>query len=437
MTRMTPAGTPRIVILGAGFAGLYLALSLAKALRRARVTAEVTLLDRNNYFLFSPLLHEATVGMVEMRHVAHPVRQCLRGTDIRFHETAVQAVDLDARTVRAEQGDYPYDVLVLALGSVTNYFGNDRFARYSFPMKTLGEAFRLRNHLLSVLELACEARDEETRRRLLTIMVAGAGFTGLETATELCDFLQDVLPEQYPRLSPAGVRLLVVDALPGLQVPSNPALAQRVLRLLRRKGIETRFNTPVRDAGPGWVELADGERIAAGTLVWTAGVRANPIVSALPLDKGSMQRLLVSPTLQVPGRPDVFALGDCACFTPEGGTPLIPTAQVANQQAPVAAENIVRRLTGQPEQPFVYHHMGELASLGLFNAVAEIGPLRLSGFPAWWVWRTVYLYKMPWWTKRARIAADWALDFLFARDTSRVEVDPCPACPARGLEDRP
>lgn len=423
---------PRIVILGAGFGGLYLAIHLMRRLRRARQQAEVILIDRNNYFLFSPLLHEVTVEMVEMHHVVHPVRQFLRKTPVKFLEAGVDGIDLSSRIIRTTRGEVTYDYLVLALGSVTSYFGMETVARFSFPLKTLGEAFRLRNHVISMFEAASATEDAEQRRRMLTFVQVGAGFTGIETITELRDFVYESFARDYAPELVAAARFILVDGLPGLQVPTNPKLAQYVLRLLRGKGIDVHFKTQVKDAGLGWVEFADGERIATNTLIWTAGVMANPVIAALRVEQGPLKRLKVRDTLQLLEYPEVLALGDCACFLDNEGKPLPMTAQVANQQAPVGADNLVRMLTEKPLRLFRYRRLGELASLGTYNAIADLGKVQLRGILAWWIWRSIYLVKMPWWADRFRIAADWTLDLFFPRDTSRIEVGPCPECPLHG-----
>ena len=425
---LTDSTTKRIVILGAGFGGLYTALRLAKRLRRAKQLVDITLIDRNNYFLFSPLLHEVIPAMVEMHHVVHPIRHALAHSPVRFHETEVQHVDLVRKSVQTTIGDFSYDYLVLALGSVTNFFSQDALAQHAFPLKTLVHAVRLRNHLLTMLEAASNTADRAERRRLLTVVQVGAGFTGLETITEIHDFLHAALRRDYPQLEADDLRLLLIDALPALTAPSDGKLADYTMRLLSRKGIESRFTTSVSDAGAGWVTLSTGERLETNTLIWSAGVTANPIVRTLPVEHGSGLRLTVLPSLQLPAFPEVFALGDAALVL-EHGLPLPTTAQVANQQAPVVADNLLALLQGKPTRAFKFQRLGELASLGAYHAIAEMGPLRFHGWLAWWIWRTVYLLKMPWWEARVHIAADWTLDLFFPRDTSRIDLGPCAQCP--------
>jgi NADH dehydrogenase len=413
----------RIVILGAGFGGLYTALRLAKRFRRAIGAVEITLIDRNNYFLFTPLLHEVIPNTLEMHHVAQPVRHFFARLPVRFYATEVQQVDFPGKTVRTAMGYFPYDYLVLALGSETNFFGNAALACHAFPMKTIEHAARLRNHLLAMLEAASQTSDRDERRRLLTVVQVGAGFTGLETITEVHDFLRAAIRVDYPMIAPEDLRLLLIDGLPALPMPTDARQARYTMRILLRKGIDVRFNTLLADAGPGWVTFANGERIETSTLIWAAGVTTNTLLGDLPVEKGSGRRLKVLPTLQLPQFPEVFALGDCA-LSLEASTPLPTTAQVANQQAPVVADNLAALLAGRPLRVFQFHHLGQLASLGACHAIVEIGPFRLQGMLAWCLWRLVYLLKQPGWETRIRIAADWILGFFFPRDTSRIEVAP-------------
>jgi len=421
------SGRPRIIILGAGFGGLYLVRYLVKKLARACLATQITLIDRNNYFFFIPLLHEALVRRVDMLHILHPIRQSLRRLPVFFQETEVEGIDLTERTVRTQQGLLTYDYLVLALGSVTNYFHHPNFARYSFSMKSPDDAYLLRNHIITMFKTASESSDALRRRQLLTFVLIGAGYTGQETVTELHDLIHASLLRDYPAIRPEEIRLLLVDGHPDLPVPPHRGLARQALRVLRRKGIEVRFNTRAKDAGPGWVEFADGERVETDTLIWATGVQANPLVANLPAEKGSMGRLLVLPTLQLPDYPEVFVLGDCACFITKDHPPLPPTAQVANQQAVMAADNLVRLLAGRAPAPFHYHQKVELATLGPYHGVAEIGSLHLHGFLAWMAINAVYLYILPCWRERARIAADWAVNLFFPPDTTHIRAESCPA----------
>lgn len=421
---MTHDSTSKILILGAGFGGLYLVRRLARGLARARLRAEITLVDRNNYSLFIPLLHEAMVERVEMHHILHPIRQTLRRLPVTFRETEVEGIDLAARQVHTRAGILSYDYLVLALGSVANYFGNEHFARYSLPMKTPDDAYRLRSHVIDTFRQAAEATDPERRRQLLTFVIVGAGYTGQEVATELHDLIHASLLRDYPEIHPDEVRLIVVDGHPGLPVPPNKGLARHALHVLQRKGIELRFNTRAKDAGPGWVELGD-ERIPTGSLIWTSGVQANPVAASLPGEKGSMGRLPVLPTLQLPGHPEVFVIGDNA-YLKAGEHALLPTAQVAGQEGTATADNLLRLLQGDALRPFQYHQKVEIETLGSYDAVTEVGKLHFHGVLGWLILNVIYLYIQYCWRERFRIASDWTLNLFFPPDTYRVKSESSP-----------
>lgn len=420
-----------ILVLGAGFGGLYMARKLAAKIKHISRNVTITLLDQHNYFLFSPLLHEVIVEMVEMHHVVHPVRHTLQGLSVRFHETPILKIELENKTVITGMGNFSYDYLVIALGSVTQYFGMEDVRRNSFELKNISHAVRLRNHILSMLESASNTSDMDEQKRLLTFVQIGAGYTGLETITEIRDFIHNCLRHDYQEIDKSLLRFILVDALPTLPIPMHQYLTNSTIAHLNSKGISLKLNTPVHKAGRGWVEFNNGEVISTSTLIWTAGVVAHPVLADLPVEKGSMQRLKATDTLQLPAYPEVFTLGDCALVTADDNKPLPPSAQVVNQQASLVANNLSSILQGLPIRKFRFKHLGELASLGEFNAIAELGPLRLSGFLAWWIWRTIYLFKMPWWNDRVQIAIDWTLDLIMRRNTARIDFgQSCPQCMA-------
>lgn len=411
----------QIVILGAGFGGLFTALHLEKRLRWER-SVKILLLDQQNYHLFLPLLHEVASGGIEPRHVVWPLRSLVGKTRVAFERREVRSIDLERRKVLTDQGAVGYDYLVIALGSTTNFFALEGAKENAFPFRTLKDAVRLRNHLLEMFERADLERDPGRRRRLLTFVLVGAGCTGVELAAELYDLIQRRLARYYPNLDGGEVRLIVVEAAGRIIPCVSDRLANLGLEKLRRKGIEIRFHTPVVRLSHGAVELADGEIIPAETIIWTAGVRANPIVEVLPVEKDKLGRVIVGEDLGLPPFPGVFAIGDCAsCWDPHREIPLPPTAQVAVQQARWVARNIVRDLRGRGQEPFVYRHAGDLVSLGTGDGVGEIAGLEVSGFLAWLLRRFVLLAKLIGWKNRILIALDWLLGSLFAKDPLALE----------------
>lgn len=411
----------QVVILGAGFGGLYAGLHLERALRRER-SVRIVLLDKENYHLFVPMLHEITSGGVEPRHVVRPLRPLFRNTRVDFRRAEVRWIDLEGRRILTTHSALRYDYLVIALGSTTNFFGIDSAAETAFTLKSLKDAVRLRNHLLEMFERADLEQDPERRRRLLTFCLVGAGCTGVELATELQDLIQKTLLRNYPRLDGRDVHLVLPEASGRIIPCVSNRLAWLGLDKLRRKGIEVRLHAPVIAVSEGAVTLADGKVLPTETVVWTAGVKANPVVEGLPVEKDKLGRVIVDEYLELPQFPGVFALGDCAhCWDPRLQAPLPPTAQVAVRQARAVADNIARALRGQAKRPFVYRHQGDLVSLGSGDGVGEIGGIAFSGLPAWLLWRAVFLGKLVGWKNRIRVALDWIVGALFERDISKLE----------------
>lgn len=337
----------RIVILGAGFGGLYTARHLEKALRGTE-TAEVVLIDRHNFHLFTPMLHEITAGKIEPRHVVWPVRLLGRRWQLTFLERQIEAIDFDRGRVLTDRGPERYDVLVLALGSVTNFYGLDP-PPHLFEFKELRDAVRLRNHLIKCFEKAEQETDATRRRTLLTFILAGGGCTGVELAAEIHDFIFTSLIRFYRQIDPSEIRILLLEATRRIIPCVGESLAELALEKLRQKRVEVQLETPVAELLSEGCVLSTGEKIRADTVIWTAGVRANPVIEALPVGKDHLGRVKVNNHLQLPDHPEVYVLGDCAHFEDAAsGHALPPTAQVAIQQARVVAINLARRLQGKP-----------------------------------------------------------------------------------------
>jgi NADH dehydrogenase len=411
----------RIVILGAGFGGLTTALTLERAVPRD-AGVDVLLLDAHNFHLFSPMLHEVTSGSVEPRHVVWPIRGLGRRTRFTFERRQVRAIDLNAGKVVTDRDEIGYEYLVIALGSTTNYYGVRGAAERTFAFKTLPDAVRLRNHILEMFEQAVEEGDAERRRRLLTFVLVGAGCTGVELATELHELARRTLVRHYPRLATGEVRIVLAEATGRIIPCVSDQLAALGLTKLREKGIEVRLHLPVVGVGEGLVEFQDGEALTTDTVIWTAGVKAAPVVEALPVEKDKLGRVLVNEYLEIPTCPGVFAIGDAAHSRDSRlQDALPPTAQVAVQQACAVANNIARDLRGRAKAPFAYRHRGDLVSLGIGDGVGEIAGLAFSGLPAWLLWRSVFLAKLVGWKNRIRVALDWLVGAFFERDVAKLE----------------
>ena len=418
---MPEASNSRILILGGGFGGLYAALHLQRLLRK-RPDVEVMLVNRENFFSFTPMLHEVAASDIDLTHIVNPVRKLL--DRVRFFVGEVEHVDLEARFVRVTHGsgsdrhhhDLDYGQLVIALGCTTNFYGLPGLADHALSMKSLGDAIALRNRLIASLEEAdteCSARAGR-RRTLTTVVVAGGGFAGVETLGAVNDFARGAL-RFYPNLAAADLRMVLVHSGAEILPELDPRLGAYARDKLVERGVEVRLGVRVRSASEDRVELSDGESIATRTLVWTAGTSPHPLLATLPCKKEA-GRLLVDDRLELPEWPGVWALGDCAWVPDPSGRPYPPTAQHALRQGRVIAENVVAHLDGRSKHPFVFRALGQLASIGRRAGVAQILGLRFSGFSAWWLWRMIYLAKLPRAEKKLRVLLDWTLDLVFSKD---------------------
>ncbi len=413
------ADPPRVVILGGGFAGTAVARRLEQIFHR-RSDVDITLVDRENFSLFTPLLPEVPSGALEPKHIVSPLRALLRRTIVRQAE--VRSIDLANRTVLAAHCPmcriYPlaYDHLVLALGSVTNFFGLPGVPTHALTMKSLGDAAALHAHVIDKFEHADMEPDPFVRRELLTFVVAGGGFAGVETAAELNDFIRGA-GRYYPAVRREEVRVVLVDPGPRILPEVSESLSAYALNMLRRRGVEVVLKTRIEGCAETRVRLSNGGEIPSRTLIWTAGIAPNPLLAALDLPRTSGGKVEVDETLQVKGHPGLWALGDCALvLNGATGRPCPPTAQHAIRQGRRVAENISVVIRGHAPKPFRYSPLGVLAGLGRRSAVAEILGFKFSGFFAWWLWRTVYLLKLPGFERKVRVALDWTLDLFFPRD---------------------
>ena len=410
--------TKRILILGSGFGGLYTALHLEKKLRRYS-DVELTLVNRENFFLFTPMLHEVAAGDLDVTHIVNPVRKLLRRT--HFFNGDIKRIDLGERRVIVAHADDNhdhelfYDYLVLALGSVTNFYNLPGLAENALTMKSLSDAIRLRSRLIKNLEEADFECACEDRSRLLTVVVAGGGFAGVETIASVNDFVREAI-EFYPKLSEKELRIVLIEATKVILPELGPQLGAYARKKLAGRGVQFLMNTAVKSVSNDEVNLNDGTSLKTNMLVWTAGVSPNPLLDMLDCSK-ERGRLVTNEFLEVTDYPGVWALGDCAAVPdPTTGKSCPPTAQHAIRQGKVVAENIFAAISGGRRRRFEFKTIGALASIGKRTGVARIMGVNFSGFIAWWLWRTIYLSKLPRFEKKVRVALDWFLDLLFSKD---------------------
>jgi NADH dehydrogenase len=408
----------RILILGSGFSGLYTALHLDKTLAKDD-DISITLVNRENFFLFTPMLHEVAASDLDITHIVSPVRKLLKR--VKVFNGDVEGIDLQAKTVQVSHGKehhhhtLKYDHLVLSLGSVTNFYGNAGLEANAMTMKSLGDAIYLRNHMISNLEEADFECCPYIREPLLNFIVAGGGFAGVETIAGINDFLREAL-RFYPHLTEDMLRVVLVHGGDAILPELSPKLGKYAEEKLRKRGVEIHLNTLVSEATEREVVLSNGMRFASNTVIWTAGTAPNPLLDTLPCEK-DRGRVCANQFMQVEGFEGVWAVGDCSAIVdPKSGKTYPPTAQHAIRQGKVLANNITAAIRGGSNKPFVFETIGQLAALGRRTGVAQIFGFNFSGFIAWWLWRTIYLMKLPRFEKKLRVALDWTLDLIFAKD---------------------
>ena len=408
----------RVVVLGGGFGGVTTARHLERISRHTDV--DIALVSRENFFVLTPLLFEACSGRLELRHCAQPIRAALRRA--RFIEATVQHVEVDRQIVHAVTAEgrsyeLPYDDLVVALGGSTNETlipGSSS----AFTFKTMADALVLRNHVIQQFERADAAADAAIRGACLSMVVIGGGLVGSELLGELSAFTEDVL-RFYPRIRRDEVRFHLFEAGPRILPEIDAKLAEIAARVLRRRGADVRASTPVRAIEPGRVHLSN-EVIDAGTIVLTAGIVPNAVASALAVAHNRRGRIDVDATMRSRSHPRVWALGDCASIPDPEGRPYPALAQHTVREARQLARNIAAVAAGRAPAPFVFRSLGTMASLGHTRAVCLVMGLRLTGFPAWWMRRTYYLFQMPRWDRRLRIVLDWTVALFFRPDITKV-----------------
>jgi NADH:ubiquinone reductase (H+-translocating) len=428
--RAEPPWPHRVLVLGGGFAGVETARHLEKLTRR-RDDVEVWLVSRENFTLFTPLLPEVCSGMLEARHCVTALRSQLRRPSSWAVTAEVERIDLDAKQVIVMGGDgdrhrLNFDTLVVALGGETATFGIKGITDYAVGMKTLADAFALRNRIIEMLERADIEEDAEERRAQLTFVVGGAGFSGVETAGEIEDFIRRVRRRYYPKIGPHEAQSHIVE-LKDRVLPEMPAeMGDYAARTLKRRGYEIHLGTPMKEVRENGVVIGDGAFISSRTVVWTGGVQPSPVVAESGIEVDRAGRALVKSTMET-SREGVWAIGDCAMIpkADDAGGFHAPTAQNAVREAKRLARNIVARIDRQPQrvEPFRYRTIGTLASIGHHTGVGVVFGIRVRGLLAWLMWRGYYWSRVPGIGGKARVALDWLLTALFGSDPVQLKVD--------------
>ncbi len=411
---------PRVVIVGAGFGGLQAAQSLANS------KADVLLIDRNNYHTFVPLLYQIATGQLEPEHIAYPIRKILRRSwkqphqkpKLRFLMAEVERVDFSAQIVKTDDCAIPYDFLVMATGSQTQFLGVPGAAEHAFSMKTLEEAVTLRNQIISCLEKAVQISDPSQRQQLLTFTIVGGGPTGVEMAGALVEMLRGKLRRDYPTLDLRQIRLILVQSGDRLLTNLPKKLGIYTHKRLRQLGVQIYLQTKVSQVTPESVHFQD-QIVPSATVIWTAGLAANSPETSEDLSSARKGKLIVQPTLQLLEQQNVYAIGDLA-YVENNGKPLNGVAPEALQQGVVVARNIKQQLRGQAPQPFNYFNKGRLAIIGCYSGVGKIGVFVFTGFLAWLMWLGVHLVYLPGWRNRLLVLLTWLYTYLLGDRAVRL-----------------
>jgi NADH dehydrogenase len=403
-----------VVIIGGGFGGL----SAAKSLARADV--RVTLLDRRNHHVFTPLLYQVATAGLSPGDIASPIRWILRHQrNVSVQLATVTRVDVPRQTVVLEDGEIAYDYLIVATGATHAYFGHDDWARVAPGLKTLEDALTIRRKVLLAFERAEREPDAAAQRRLLTFAVVGAGPTGVELAGALAEISRHALASDFRSIAPETARILLIEAGPAVLASYPEPLRTFARRALERLGVSVWTGSPVSSIAPGTLQVG-AETIEVGTILWAAGVAASPIGASLGVPLDRVGRVIVNPDLTIPGSDRVYVAGDLGAFAGPDGRPLPGVVQVAMQQARHATSNILRTIKNESRTPFVYDDLGTMATIGRNSAVADLGWIRLKGLVAWLAWVFLHVYTLIGFRNRLSVMTQWAFSYLTYQRSVRL-----------------
>jgi NADH dehydrogenase len=419
---MSQSGPKKVVIVGAGFGGLYAARDMG------RLPVEVTLLDRRNYHLFQPLLYQVATGGLSPGDISSPIRAVLKKyQNVRVYQEEVVDIDPQARLVITRESKFPYDILVLATGSSHHYFGNDHWQKHAPGLKSIEDATDIRSRILKAFELAEKEKDSDRQKELLRFVVVGGGPTGVEMCGALAELARNTMKGDFRNIDPGRAEISLVEAADRI-LPAFPEnLSEKAARSLRRLGVTVKTGVMVTKIKGHGVTLKAGdseERMATGAIIWAAGVKASSqgrsLAAKLGAETDRSGRLLVEPDLTVPGHPEIFVIGDLANFPHQTGKPLPGLAPVAMQQGRYIAKVVKARLRHKKVRPFKYRDKGTLAVIGRNSAVADFGKFRISGFPAWLLWIFVHIAYLIEYDNKLLVMVQWAWDYFTRKRGARL-----------------
>jgi NADH dehydrogenase len=409
-----PDARPRVVIIGGGFGGL----SAAKALKG--VPVDVVIIDRRNHHVFAPLLYQVATAGLSPGDIASPIRWILRRqSNVRVWLAEATAIDAGRRVVRLADGEVAYDFVIVAAGSTHAYFGHEDWRPYAPGLKTLEDALDIRRRVLLSFEQAEREPDRAAQRRLLTFVVVGGGPTGVELAGALAEISRHALANDFRAIDPESARIILVEGSPDV-LPAYPApLSAFARRALEKLGVSVWTGAMVTGVEAGTVRLG-GDTVEAGTILWAAGVSASPLGATIGAPTDAVGRVIVNEDLSCPGYPDVYVVGDLAAFRAADGRLLPGVAQVAMQEAAHAAANVARRVAGEPPRPFVYHNLGNMATIGRHSAVGDFPRYSLKGYFAWLMWLFIHIFQLIGFRNRLSVMTQWAFSYMTYQRSVRL-----------------
>jgi NADH dehydrogenase len=409
----------KIVILGGGFGGLYTYKGLYRCFDKDEI--DITIVNKTNYFLFTPLLHEVATGSLSDQQVVESIRQIIYKTNDHLHVAELVSVDTEKQIVKTTIDELHYDILVISLGATTNFFNAPGAEKYSLVLKDLSDAIKIKNLLIDTFEKASEIRDEKDRKHALTFAIVGGGPTGVELISEMAELCLDTFDKYYHGLiEPEDISLYLINRDVNVLSPFHESLRKKALKALREVGVKVMLNTGVKEVQKDKIIFTNESSLPVNHVIWTAGVKPNTVNFSHPVALDNWGRIIVNPSLQISDHPNIFAIGDIASLSGEDGRPLPMLAQVAVKQGLLTGHNIKRLLHNKKLLKFSYKSRGSLASVGQWKAVADIYGFKFSGPFAWFLWRTVYLFKFFSNSKKIKIIVDWTMNIFYPRDITKA-----------------
>ncbi|MGY5148552.1 MAG: NAD(P)/FAD-dependent oxidoreductase [Candidatus Nitrosopumilus sp. bin_68KS] len=422
--KSTSPSIKKILILGGGFGGINVLNKIEKKFQNESV--EITIVSDENFFLFTPMLPQVASGLLHPSNITIPVRYFCKKA--KFLHASIDSIDLRQQLVTIQRSfdnkvrTLEYDYLVLALGGQTNFFGNKNLEKHSFTMKTISDAIAIKNHLIVMLEHAAQTGNYELQRTLLTFVVVGAGFAGVETVSEINQFIKNSISKSYPTINPKNVNVILISAKDRILPEINEKLSEKATRFIEKDGIVILKNTKAIDADEENVELSNGGKLSCATLIWTGGTKMDKVISELKCEHGIGERIIVDGSLRMKDKENVFVLGDCALIKDDSLNSYYPsTAQHAIREAKTVAENLLLTYKKQSKfKKFTFHSLGIMAIIGERVGIATIAGKNITGISAWVIWRAYYMSKIPTFGKKLKICVDWLTDSILARDVTLV-----------------